>query len=275
MQYRLLAMDMDGTVLNSRKEITPRTDRAIRAALAAGKEVLFASGRCPSEMRRELALFPEMHYALCLSGAVIFDVAAGRTLCSVTIAPELVEQILAIARQVDAMVSVYAGEHVYAEEPKRFRMSYFGCECFSALYEDCAIWVSGPEEAVAMAGDTVHKINFFCAKPEECRWAGEQLRELPLTFAQGIPNNIEISPGSVDKGTGLALLCEASGIPIEEAVAVGDEGNDVAMLRAAGLGVAMGNASPAARAAADVFTSDCDHDGVAEVIEKYLLGGMS
>lgn len=275
MQYRLLAMDMDGTVLNSRKEITPRTDRAIRAALAAGKEVLFASGRCPSEMRRELARFPEMHYALCLSGAVIFDVAAGKTLCSVTISPELVEQILSVARQVDAMVSVYAGEHVYAEEPKRFRMPYFGCDCFSALYEDCALWVSGPEEAVAIAGDTVHKINFFCATAEDCHKAGDMLRQLPLTFAQGIPNNIEISPMGVDKGTGLALLCEASGIPEEASIAVGDEGNDVAMLRAAGLGVAMGNASPAARAAADAFTADCDHDGVAEVIEKYLLGGAS
>ena len=80
MSYRLLAMDMDGTVLNSEKIITPRTDRAIRQALAAGKEVLFATGRCPTEVRPYLQQYPEMRYALCLSGAVIFDVAAGRTL---------------------------------------------------------------------------------------------------------------------------------------------------------------------------------------------------
>ena len=67
-------------------------------------------------------------------------------------------------------------------------------------------------------------------------------------------------------------MCEKLGIPIAETIAVGDQTNDLEMIRAAGLGVAMGNATEEVKAAADLITADCDHDGVAEIIEKYLLG---
>ena len=77
MEYRLLAMDMDGTVLNSEKKISPRTDAAIRKAMAQGKQVLFATGRCPAEVRPDLKAFPEMDYVLCLSGALVLDLRRG------------------------------------------------------------------------------------------------------------------------------------------------------------------------------------------------------
>ncbi|MBP3486740.1 MAG: HAD family phosphatase [Oscillospiraceae bacterium] len=271
MPYRLLAMDMDGTVLNSEKIVTPRTDRAIRQALAAGKEVLFATGRCLTEVRPYLEQYPEMRYALCLSGAVILDVAAGKTLADISLSPALTAQILDSARQVDAMVAIYAGDDVFVERSQRPRMGYFCCDCFAALYDRCAVYVDTLRQALDREGHRVHKINLYCHTAEDWRKAGELLGGLPVTCAQGIPNNFEISPRGVSKGEGLKQLCRAIGVPVEESIAVGDEGNDLTMVADAGLGVAMGNATAAVKAAAKVITADCDHDGVAEIIENYLL----
>ena len=271
MNYQLIALDMDGTVLTSEKKISPRTDRAIRAALDADKEVIFATGRCPSEMREHFAAYPKMKYAMCLSGALVQDLRTGEALADITIPRVLAERVLELSKQVDGMVSVYAGEDVFVEHCRRGNMAYFGCQCFAALYEGCGIWVDDIREAIEMRGDRVYKLNIYCHDEENWKKAGELLKELPLSYASGIPNNFEISPCGVDKGRGLQLLCAATGISIDRAIAVGDEGNDLAMIRAAGLGVAMGNASLPVLEAADAVTADCDHDGVAEVIEGCLL----
>ena len=95
-RYTLLTADMDGTVLNTRKEITPRTAGAIHQALADGWEVLFATGRCLAEVRPYLTDFPDMHYLLCHSGATVTDLRTGQDLCSLPIDPETVEKVLAV-----------------------------------------------------------------------------------------------------------------------------------------------------------------------------------
>lgn len=271
MSYQLIALDMDGTVLTSKKVISPRTDAAITAALDAGKEVIFATGRCPAEMREHFAAYPKMKYAMCLSGALVQDIRTGEALADITIPRVLAQRVLELAKEVDGMVSVYAGEDVFVEHRRRGNMAYFGCECFAALYENCGIWVDDLQEAMDLRGDRVYKLNIYCHDEENWKKAGELLKDLPLSYASGIPNNFEISPMGVDKGRGLQLLCAATGIPIAQAIAVGDEGNDIAMIRAAGLGVAMGNATDAVMTAADAITADCDHDGVAEVINACLL----
>lgn len=271
MEYRLIALDMDGTVLNSDKVISPRTAAAIHKALDCGKEVLFATGRCPSEMKEHFEAFPEMKYAMCLSGALILDIQEGTALSDTTIPRPLAETVLKEAKQLDAMVTVYAGSDVFVERCRKGNMDYFNCQCFASLYDHCAVWVDDISEALAVRGDQVYKINLYCHTHEDWRKATRILSSLPLNYASGIPNNYEISPLGVNKGIGLKKLCEVTGISMAETIAVGDEGNDLAMIQAAGLGVAMGNASDAVVEAADVMTADCDHDGVASVIEMCLL----
>ena len=271
MEYRLLAMDMDGTVLTSEKKISPRTEKAIHQALSCGKEVLFATGRCPSEMKEYFEAFPEMKYAMCLSGALILNIQTGETLTNITIPRQLAEKVLAEAEKLDAMVTVYAGHDVYVEHCRKGNMTYFNCQCFASLYDQCAVWVDNIQETLDRQGDQIYKINLYCHTHEDWRKAAKILSSLPLNYASGIPNNYEISPLGVNKGIGLSKLCEVTGIPMSETIAVGDEGNDLAMIQAAGLGVAMGNASDEVVEAADVMTADCDHDGVASVIETCLL----
>lgn len=270
-QYRLLAADMDGTALTADKTISPRTAAAMKKALAAGREVLFATGRCPSEMMGYLRDFPEMNYALCLSGALIFDLKSGAPLSAATISRDTAEQVLALTQGLDVMVNFYAGPDVFVEKRRQGNMAYFNCDCFAAMYDSCAVWVEDIREVLTVRGDEIYKINLYFHSLRDWEKAGELLKDLPLEYASGIPNNWELSPHGVNKGTGLVRLSEATGIPVEQMIAVGDEGNDRAMLQTAGLGVAMGNAIEEIRALADVVTADCDHDGVAQIIERYLL----
>ena len=95
---------------------------------------------------------------------------------------------------------------------------------------------------------------------------------MPLDFTYAEETSFEITPQGVSKGTGLVDLCRVLGVPIEEAIGVGDAFNDIPMLEMAGLGVAMGNSNEAALLAADVVVGDNDHNGIAEVIDRYLIG---
>jgi len=271
MNYDLIALDMDGTVLTSKKVISPRTHEAIQTALDRGKEVIFATGRCPAEMREHFAAYPRMKYAMCLSGAMVQDLRTGEALASTTIPKVLALRVLELEEGLDAMVSVYAGDDVFVEHRRRGNMEYFGCQCFAELYDSCGVWVDDIRQPVEQYGDRIYKVNLYCHDSDTWNRAGELLKDVSLSYASGIPNNFEISPMGVDKGKGLQLVCAVAGIPLSRAIAVGDEGNDLAMIKAAGLGVAMGNAADEVLAAADAVTADCDHDGVAEVIKACLL----
>jgi len=268
--FRLMAVDMDGTVLGSDKRISPRTKCAIDTALAAGKEVVFATGRCPSEMREYLAQFPAMRYAMCLSGALVLDLHSGEVLGETAHSPALVRQIFAAAEGLDVMAVVYAGNEVYLERRRRGNLAHFWCDCYTALYDACGNWIERSSDVLSL-GESIRKINFFCHSEADYRALEQHMSSLPVSLAQGSYNNCEVSPLGVDKGLGLEMLCRARGISAAESIAVGDSGNDLAMLRAAGLSVAMGNATEEIKAAAAVTVSDCDHDGVAEAIEAYLL----
>ena len=270
MNYQLLAMDMDGTVLNSKKEITPVTAAAIRKALKEGYEVLFSTGRNVSEVREHLALFPEMRYVICCSGALVKDLRTGRTLSMKTIEFDLANRVLEIIQGMDVNIVYFIGDDLYASTAVRGRLEHFNCQCFHELHESCAIWMEDPYSMALERPDQILKLNLFFHDAEEYRRAGEALDQIGISHPSGIPYNYEISCPGVNKAMGMKVLCRHLGLSIEQTIACGDEGNDREMILAAGLGVAMGNASEPIKDIADVIVADCDHDGVAEAIETYL-----
>lgn len=270
MNYKLLAADMDGTVLTSEKIISPRTKSAILGALDEGFEVLFATGRSYSEVRPYLKDFPQMKYLLTVSGASVVDLRAGKSICRHPFSSGTVEKVLAALADTDVMLSHFVGEEVYLSSRFRSRFADYGCACYTKLGEECALWLPDASAFCLEHAEETYKINAFFRYDEDFARAAQLLAGLDVTLARALKNNYEISPKGVSKATGLAALCDYIGLPIAQTIAVGDEGNDVAMLRAAGLGVAVGNAIDAAKAAADVVVADCDHDGVAQAIAQYL-----
>ncbi len=270
MEYRLLAVDMDDTALNREKKITPRTVEAIRRALAQRKNVVFATGRCLSELRDYLVDFPQMRYALLHSGGTVMELQTGRTLFSAALPPETVEAVEQLGRRFDATMVYYVGTELYLDRAVFDRLDHFSCGQLAPLYRRCARWEDVPGTAFRAAPDRTAKVNLFFHAHEEWRQAVELLRARGESVATGSPQNCEITPRGIDKGFGLRKLCEAVGVPISQTVAVGDSENDLAMLRAAGWSVAMGNAIDEVKAAADATVADCDHDGVAEAIARFL-----
>ena len=270
MEYRLMAVDMDGTLLNSEKEITPRTAEAVRKALDAGYEVVFSTGRSLSEVEQYLKLFPQMRYAILCSGAVVKDLRTGENLKMDTVEAGIAKSVVEASKGMEVNVLYFIGDGIYEAQSVRDRLEYYNCGMYRSLHETCANWVEDPYAVMMERPDELVKINFYFHDEDEYRLMGKRLDEMGVSHPSGSIFNYEISAIGVSKAEGLKVLCHHLGISVEQSIACGDEGNDYEMIQAAGLGIAMGNAIEPIKAIADAVVADCDHDGVAEAIETYL-----
>lgn len=270
MNYRLLTVDMDGTVLNSEKKISPRTAEAIHRSFEQGCEVVFCTGRNLVEVQPYLDQFPEMEHVVLCSGTVVKDLRTGEDLYRLPLSKEVTDRVVEATRGMDVNVVYFVGDDLYCANSVRGRLEHFNCQCFHDLHEACAVWMEDPYDSVLAEPDRIMKLNLFFHDGEEYDRMGKKLDEIGVNHPAAIPYHHEVSPAGVSKATGLNVLCEHLGISLEQIIACGDEGNDREMILAAGLGVAMGNAAEGTKAIADVIVADCDHDGVAEVIETYL-----
>ncbi len=272
MPYQLLAADMDGTLLNSRKEISPEDAAAITRALEAGKQVVFSTGRCIGELEPFLALFPAMRYVLCESGACVYDRAEDRAIHLQPIAPQLAKTILDYTKERDIMPQVLVHNRAVMDirhltDLSHFKMSHYenhfrqNCLSTNDIYRYCQAqeW-------------TFEKICLYHTSPEDRADTLLAMEGVSLTTALAEETSLEISAQGVDKGAGLEILCRHLGLPLEETIVVGDSFNDLSILKKAGLPVAVGNAAEPVKAACRAEVADCDHNGVSQAIEEYLLG---
>lgn len=273
--YKLIALDMDGTLLNSRKEISKKTKEMIRRAATEGKHVVLSTGRGVAELTEYLEQLPEMRYLDCTSGAVIYDCREQKAIARNPIRTEDMRKILDLARERDLMVHFLSTESIV--EQKKFEViEEYQMGLYRPLFAHAArkckdIYRLFEEEQIQ-----VGKCNLYHRSPEDRLVTEERLKKMGLSVSvvHSEIASLEITAAGVNKGTGLLALCEHLGISVEETIAVGDADNDREVLEAAGLSVAMENASDRIRKLADVTVADCDHDGCAEAIEKYLLGNV-
>ena len=271
-KYKLAAFDMDGTFLNSRKEIQPSTVEACKRASATGRILAIDTGRAVSELT--LYPFGEMgiRYGACTCGTVIYDFEQQLVLAKKVIPAEFIPILAEASAKEDLMLQVMVNGISYVEAADVANMPHFQMAVYQPLYEATTSLVEDVRAFAIEHAHEVNKMNMYHATPEGRLRTQERLAHLPLDFTYAEQTSFEVTPQGVSKGTGLVDLCEVLGVPIEEAIGVGDAFNDVPMLEMAGLGVAMGNSNEAALQAADVVVGDNDHDGIAEVIDRYLIG---
>lgn len=270
-EYVLAALDMDGTLLNSRHEISDYTRRALCRAGAAGYQIALATGRCVSELVKPLQGLDAVRYLISENGARIYDYWDKRTLQCTEIAPEEVRFILEQARRMDVILQVFtSGRSVIGGEKDKIDYERHRVAFFRSVFETGSIFEPDIADRLLRGEKTAGKINLYFAGADQRAEMLGLLEGHALAVAESIGLSMELSPAGVDKGRGLRALCRALNVDIARTLAVADGGNDLELMRAAGLAVAMGNAIPAVRALADDVTDDCDHDGAAHAIEKYM-----
>lgn len=271
--YTLIAFDMDGTLLNSKKEISPATAKAISDARKAGKCVAICTGRGMAEINEYLPQLGDVHYIIAVSGALIYDNYLKKVIHTSPLSIETVQQVLEIARGDDIMVHLLMDEisvssTYWVENIARYSMGQY-----KPLFERVAVKPENIFDYYAANPVTVPKVNLYHSSPEmrDKSRAIAQKMGIKAEIINAEVASLEFTPCGVSKGTGIAYVCSLLGVGTDAAIAVGDSENDIPMFEAAGLSIAVGNASKPAMAAADAVVADCDSDGCAQAIYEYLL----
>ncbi len=271
MEYKLLAADMDGTALNDNKDLSPRTVRAMEKAIEQGKIVVFSTGRGITIVQPYIDMVRGMRYAITSSGAAVIDLETGERLVHKKIDEETVKMIIAQVSGRYVMPIIYNDDASYSTAWCVDCIEEFGHKTYEPIYRQCLTIVDDAFNAFMENPRPIEKLNLFFDDDNEAQEVYESIKNLPITFTGKTARAFEINAQGVSKAEGLKVLCERLGIAPSECIAVGDSKNDEEILACAGLKVAMANGSDRVKALADVVCADCNNDGVAAIIEEYLL----
>lgn len=265
---KLLALDLDGTLTNSQKEISAGNHAALDQARARGTALVLASGRPQLGIRKlaaELQFQEKGGLILACNGGDIVDCKNGKTVFHQGIAMELVPKICEAGRELGLHLVNYDETHIYCERPdgEYVQRESFCCgtEILKAERLEDVIKEAPPKFIAADDPELLQK-----ALPVFEERFGAWLN---LGFSERY--FMEITPKGVDKAYGLSRIADYLGITRENVMAMGDGFNDISMLQYAGLSVAMGNAFDEVKAAAMEVTATNDEDGVARAVEQYIL----
>ncbi len=264
MRYDLFISDFDGTLLRRDDRVSARTVAAIKKFTSSGGVFGVSTGRAFASMIKrlgELGLsgdFPVM----CCQGAASVDIRSGKTLGVIPMKKAAVSEFLRRAETLGLCPQYYTPDKIFTEKLNAVNKPYFDIN--RVLPEEVG---RVSEHAENCCGPVLKTLCFI--EPDRRSEMLDAFGDIQgIKVFASHPMLIEAVDASAGKGNGLRRLCESLGIPIGRSVAAGDELNDMEMVQAAGLGVAMGNAVPELKAVADRITSDCDNDGVAEILEE-------
>lgn len=266
MTIRLIAMDLDDTLLRDDLTISPRVVKAIQTAREQGVLATIATGRTPVSMKRYAQQLEIDVPVITFHGALIQQALSGEILFRRAISNRLAGEIVADLLSKGIHVQLYMGKRIFVQEENDWSQDY-------ARVSNVAIEKTELLPLLAQTTDGVEKI-LLIGEEEELDLLVPSLKTAygrTVHFTKSKSYFLEMTDIAVNKGVALGALAKRFGIAQEEVMAIGDSFNDLEMIRYAGLGVAMGNARPEILEAADVITTTNEEDGVAEAIEKYVL----
>lgn len=270
---RLIAFDLDETLLNAEKILTARNRAALERAADKGILIVPTTGRLFKGIPAEIRDFPFLRYAVTINGAAVFDVTTGEKLYSAEIPLDDAIEIMSYLDQFPIIYDCYQDNTGWMT-----RTMWEQAEVYApnAYYVRSIRTNRAPvpdlKEFLKERGSSVQKIQLFALDPV---LRTTLLQEIPRRFANlavssSVTRNVEINHKDANKGAALLALASHLGLDRSQVMAFGDGLNDVSMIRAAGIGVAMQNAVEEVKAAADLITGSCEDSGVAQTIEKIL-----
>lgn len=268
MDYQMLVLDIDGTLLTSKKDISPATLEALLAIQEAGFYVVLASGRPTGGMKRyaeELQLKKYGNYLLSFNGARILNCKTEEIIYQKTLPSSVIPELYKEALKWNVGILAYEENCIIAGTPldKYIKLE---AEC-NALpvkqVENFDTYVSFPTNKCLMTGE-----------PELLVQVEEALKERYhsyLNIYRSEPFFLEIMPQNIDKAHSLQKLATSLGLTMDQLICCGDGFNDITMIEAAGLGVAMSNAQDLVKESANFITDSNDREGIVQVINRFLI----
>lgn len=269
MNYKLIAIDMDGTLLKSDKSVHPDTISDIKKATDNGMDIVFCTGRSVSQLNQYFKIFPMIRYAICCSGAVIYDNFDKRIICKSEIERKYVKKAMDVVANYRAMADLLMENESIISKKDLLELEAFGMEVYRPLFSKIARKVDDIQKE-AKKYDFIPKINTSYRSNEDKLKAYEELKNLPLELTFGRTSGIEITARGVTKAKGLDKLLHSLGLSSSEAVGIGDADNDRELLKSVGFSVAMGNATDEIKKIAKYMTDDNNHNGVGKAIQ-YII----
>lgn len=269
---RLIALDLDGTLLDSQKRITPRTLAALEAAAARGIHIVPTTGRFFDGMPACVRDLPFVRYAVTINGAAVFDRAKDTVIAGEEIPISTTFAILDVFARHDVIYNCYMDNAGWIPDAVFGKVDHYIPDFYHAIIRSVITPVANFREWLTARGHSVQKLIAFSHEPDVLEAVRRDL-EASITGIRTTYSNsmmLEVNAEGAHKGRALALLAAHLGFGMEHVMAFGDGLNDLTMVRDAGVGVAMANAEPEVLAAAKVVTASNDEDGVALAIERML-----
>ena len=274
MAIKMIALDLDGTLLTSEKRVSVRTMGALRECEKRGIQIVPSTGRAMGAVPKEILELPGVCYGIFTNGASICDVKEHKSIADSCIGWEETAAAVKILREYPLYYDLYIeGEGVceahFLDCLEEYVLSPVNCR----FIRETRITVEDFLPYLAEKRPMVQKINLVLRDKEMKVKVRKRLeRSTTLTVTSSLPWNLELNAEGTTKGSGLIRLMNFLGLKRNETMACGDGENDLSMLKAAGIGAAMANGAPFLREQADCVTLSNDEDGVAVAIEKYALG---
>ena len=267
-KYKMIVTDIDGTLLNAQHHISDENKVAIQSFIEAGNTCELASGRPTKGMWSivdELDLTHDEAYILSYNGSHLVNTKTRKTVYEHNLSNEQFARVAEVASTLDLAFCSYTEDALVVNRPSeeaQIEVNITGLELEVAV-----------DVPAYFADKSIPKSIIF-SKPEDIQENEKKIKALMGDDVEVFPSSdifIEIMPKGIHKGAGILELSKMFDVPVAEIISIGDGGNDVSMIKQAGLGIAVANAIPVLKEAADVLTVDHNEHALAAVIDKYFM----
>lgn len=274
-KIRLIALDLDGTLLNSEKRVSEYTVEVLKRCEKQRIWIVPTTGRAKQTVPEAVLQLPGVHYGIFVNGASIWDLKEQKEIVTGCIDWKTAQETARILCHYPMIYDVYVNgigvcEHRFLERLEDLGLPEYYCR----FIRETRIAVDDLFAYLEQTEALVQKMNLiFPMDGKEIKTAvrKELEKRQDLLVTSAFSWNLEVNKAGVTKGNGIAQLAEYLKLPMEETMACGDGENDLSMIRMAGFGVCMENGAPFLKKQADLVTVSNDEDGVAKAIERWVL----
>ena len=273
MAIRMIVVDLDGTLLNSQNEVSPRNIQALRSAAARGVEILPCTGRVQGESIFVCEALQVCRYLATCNGSLIYDLQQKKQLQCTSMSLETALQLIDILERNEVFYQIYGVNDSYCSHRSMQRIDHSGViQSYIDAYRDTQILFDDFTQLAKRDG--VVALKFFASSTDipTITRVRHEIDQVPgIRTTSSLPHNIEILCDGIDKFTAIAQFAKTLGIAPQEMMALGDSENDINLVQHAGIGVAMENGVPEIKQVADFVAPSNNADGVAVAVERFLL----